>query len=103
MSPQADRGPTPMAALQIEGHLTGSCDGRPITITADPRGICLTVDSVRSAWRLRRQLPALQGVLGALGRGQVPIRLKINAIGEFSVPAIPNWMPGWALRLAGLR
>ena len=81
-----------MAALQIEGHLTGSCDGRPITITADPR-----------AWRLRRQLPALQGVLGALGRGQVPIRLKIGTIGEFSVPAIPNWMRGWALRLAGLR
>ncbi len=92
-----------MAALQIEGHLIGSCDGRPITITADPRGICLTVDSIRSAWRLRRQLPALQGVLGALGRGQVPIRLKIGAIGEFAVPAIPNWMPRWALRLTGLR
>ena len=103
MSPQAERGPTPIAALQIDGHLSGSLDGRPITITADPRGICLTVDSVRSAWRLRRQLPALQGVLGALGRGQVPIRLKINAIGEFSVPAIPNWMPRWALRLTGLR
>jgi len=92
-----------MAALQIEGQLTGSCDGRPITITADGEGICLTVDSVRSAWRLRRQLPALQGVLRALGRGQVPIRLRIGALGEFSVPAIPNWMPRWALRLTGLR
>jgi hypothetical protein len=92
-----------MAALQIEGSLSGSCDGRPIAITADARGICLTVDSVRSAWRLRRQLPALQGVLGALGRGRVPIRLKIGSVGEFSVPAIPNWMPRWALRLAGLR
>ena len=103
MPPQADRDPTPMAALQIEGSLSGSCDGRPITLTADARGICLTVDSVRSAWRLRRQLPALQGVLEALGRGQVPIRLRIGAIGEFSVPAILNWMPRWALRLAGLR
>ena len=103
MPPQADRSPNPMAALQIEGSLSGSCDGRPITITADLRGICLTVDSVRSAWRLRRQLPALQGVLGALGRGQVPIRLRIGGIGEFSVPAILNWMPRWALRLAGLR
>ena len=92
-----------MAALQIEGHLTGSCDGRPITITADLRGICLTVDSVRSAWHLRRQLPALEGVLGALDRGQIPIRLRIGASGEFSVPAIPYWMPGWALRLAGRR
>ena len=103
MSAEADRGPNPMAALQIEGSLSGSCDGRPITLTADAGGICLTVDSVRSAWRLRRQLPALQGVLGALGRGQVPIRLRIGALGAFSVPAIPNWMPGWALRLAGLR
>ena len=103
MSAEADRGPNPMAALQIEGSLSGSCDGRPITLTADGEGICLTVASVRSAWRLRRQLPALQGVLGALGRGQVPIRLRIGALGEFSVPAIPNWMPGWALRLAGLR
>lgn len=92
-----------MAALQIEGSLSGSCDGRPITITADASGICLTVDSVRSAWRLRRQLPALQGMFGALGRGQVPIWLRIGTIGRFSVPAIPNWTPGWALRLAGLR
>ena len=38
-----------------------------------------------------------------LGNRSVPIRLKIGALGEFSVPAIPNWMPGWALRLAGLR
>lgn len=103
MSPQPDRGPTPMAALQIDGHLSGSLDGRPITITADARGICLTVDSVRSAWRLRRQLPALEGVLGALGRGQIPIRLRIGTLGEFSVPAIPTWIPRWALRLAGLR
>ncbi len=103
MSAKADSGPTPMAALQIEGHLSGSCDGRPITITADGGGICLTVDSVRSAWRLRRQLPALQGVLGALGRGQVPIRMRIGRMGAFPVPAIPDWMPRWALRLAGLR
>ena len=103
MPPQADRPLTPMAALQIEGHLTGSCDGRPISITAGAGGICLAVDSVRSAWRLRRQLPALQGVLGALDRGQVPIRLKIGSVGEFSVPAIPDWIPRWVLRLAGLR
>ena len=92
-----------MTALQIEGSLSGSCDGRPITITADSRGICLTVDSVRSAWHLRRQLPALEGVLGALDRGQIPIRLRIGTLGEFSVPAIPTWIPRWALRLAGLR
>ena len=92
-----------MTALQIEGSLSGSCDGRPITITADSRGICLTVDSVRSAWRLRRQLPALEGVLGALGRGQIPIRLRIGTLGDFSGPAIPTWIPRWALRLAGLR
>ena len=103
MSAKAGSRPTPMAAVRIEGHLSGSCDGRPITITADRRGICLTVDSVRSAWRLRRHMPALQGVLGALGRGQVPIRLRIGAIGEFPVPPIPNWIPRWALRLAGLR
>lgn len=103
MSANADRGPNPMAALRIEGHLSGSCDGRPISITADAGGICLAVDSVRSAWRLRRQLPALEGVLGALDRGQVPIRLKIGSVGEFSVPAIPDWIPRWVLRLAGLR
>jgi len=92
-----------MAAMRIEGHLSGSCDGRPITITADATGICLTVDSVTSAWRLRRQLPSLEPVLGMLGRGQVPVRLRIGSIGEFQVHPSPRWIPRWALRLAGLR
>ena len=95
-------GPEPTPAgrqLLVEGQLSGSVDGRPITVTADAAGVCLTVDSVGSAWRLRQQLPALAGVLAVLRHGQVPLRLRIGSLGELAVLPVPHW----ALRLLGLR
>lgn len=99
----ADPGKTQTGRFYVEGQLRGSVDGRPITITADDSGICLAVDSVSSAWRLRTQLPSLKGVLAVLSRGQVAVRLRIGGVGEFPVLPTPYWIPQWALRLAGLR
>jgi hypothetical protein len=99
----AASGQTPTGRLHVEGQLSGSVDGRPITITADTSGICLAVDSVGSAWRLRRQLPSLRGVLAVLSREQVAVRVRIGGMGEFPVLPTPHWIPQWALRLAGLR
>lgn len=94
--------PTPPERLIVEGRLDGTLDGRPVTITADEKGICLTVDSVGSAWRLRRQLPSFGGVFAELQRGQVPVRLRIGTLGELPVLPRPNWIPRWVVRLAGL-
>ena len=99
----AASGQTPTGRLHVEGQLSGTVDGRPITITADDLGICLTVDSVSSAWQLRKQLPSLKGGLEILSRGQVAVRLRIGGIGEFPVLPTPHWIPQWALRLAGLQ
>ena len=89
----------PTAQLLIEGQLTGSVDGRPITITADDTGIVLAVDSVGTAWRLRRQFRALAGVLAMLDHGQVPVRLRVGSLGEIPVlpllSRLPGWLSGW--------
>lgn len=99
----ADPEKTRRRRVYVDGHLHGSVDGRPITIMADDSGICLTVDSVSSAWRLRKQLPSLKGGLDILSLCQVAVRLRIVGIGEFPVLPLPHWIPQWALRLAGLR
>ena len=92
----------PTHQLVFEGQLTGSVDGRPITITADTAGIVVSVDSVGTAWRLRRQFPALAGVLAMLDHGRVPVRLRVGSLGEFSVlpmlRRLPGWLSGWLTR-----
>lgn len=92
----------PTEQLLFEGRLTGSVDGRPITITADETGVVLVVDSVGTAWRLRRQFPALAGVLAMLDHGQVPVRLRVGSLGEFPVlpmlRRLPGWLSGWLMR-----
>jgi hypothetical protein len=82
--------------LTVAGRLEGTFAGRPVEIEATGRDFVFRVQSLRSAWGLRRGVNrSTVPLLRALGEHGVHVRVEVGA--HVSVELVPD--PPLALRL----
>lgn len=81
--------------LILTGRLTGTLDGRPVSIEASESGLTLSMKSVRTAWRMRRLSRSLFPFVASLKRSSIPVRLSVGSL--FTLEVLPR--PSGLLRL----
>ena len=73
--------------LILAGRLTGTCDGRPVVISADDAGVVLDVSTLYSGWRLRKYSNAVLPLLKGLNEVHIPLTIRVAGV---SVPLLPK-------------
>lgn len=86
--------------LTMAGRLDGTFGGRTVVITADPDGIVLQVQGLRSAWQLRKFSRTAAAGLFFLKSNGIPLSLRIGNVLRFEL--LPKPHPAVALLLPGL-
>ncbi|MEM6507693.1 MAG: hypothetical protein AAF711_19830 [Planctomycetota bacterium] len=83
----------------LAGQLTGSVDGRPISIDAEGPKLVIKLPGLTTAWRLRRTWPSVRKLIDHVAPFYgVEIACQVPLVGSFTLSPSRPWWVRLALR-----